>query len=340
MPSFHSPSICIDHLNIRPGLLLAPVAGHTHAAFRELVGSYGGCGLFYTEVLNSRLVASQNPAKDPFLTAADRDRPLAAQVAGNDPETVARAFERLQGLNRFSAYDFNLGCPRGPAQRYGWGAALLADPKRTAEILTDARHALKAPFLVKMRDPSNGLETDYRAWAELLERVPVDGVVFHPRTSAALFKRPARWERLKRFRNLTELPVIGNGDIFSPLDAVRMLQQTGCKAVMIGRAALMRPWIFRDIMHFFDHGRVPEQPDPLAVIERYQPFLQQFSSPQQRVRRFKSFCFWFLQNFAYGWHYFKTVSRQSRLDPILERLRALLAGERIPDYPCRPFMTC
>jgi len=348
--------LTIGSLRIDPPLVLAPIAGHSHAAFRELVACYGGCGLFYTEMLNSRFLAGQNLDKDRFLKVACRDRPLAAQVAGNDPEIVARAGARLESLERFAACDLNLGCPRGPIQRYGWGAALLADPERTEAILGELRQTWSGPLLVKMRDPgftnagsgadlaagtaagSAARGADYRAWHQLLERTAVDALVFHPRTAPDLFKRPARWDRLAAFCAAASLPVIGNGDIFSPQDAVRMFRQTGCHAVMVGRAALIRPWIFRDILSYLKNGVIPEPPAPIEVVDRFLDMLERFSEADRRLRRLRLFCFWFLQNFAYGLHYFKTVCREPTPAAMHQLLHALLAEERVPPYPCRPFL--
>ncbi|MBZ4658455.1 MAG: dihydrouridine synthase DuS, partial [Desulfacinum sp.] len=112
----------IAGLRIDPPFVLAPMAGLTHAAFRELVAHYGGCGLFYTEMLNSRALCAHDPARDAYCLTGSRDRPLAAQVAGNEPEKIRRAFQRLQATGRYDLFDFNLGCPRGAIQRYGWGA--------------------------------------------------------------------------------------------------------------------------------------------------------------------------------------------------------------------------
>lgn len=345
--------LTVGSLRIDPPLVLAPIAGHSHAAFRELVASYGGCGLFYTEMLNSRFVAGQNLEKDRFLKVARRDRPLAAQVAGNDPDLVARAGSRLQSLERFAACDLNLGCPRGPIQRYGWGAALLADPRRTERILERLRQVWSGPLLVKMRDPGGSAaatsgnsgssaaaspSADYQAWHQLLERAAVDGMVFHPRTSRDLFKRPARWDRLAAFCAGTRLPVIGNGDIFSPQDATRMFRQTGCRGLMVGRAALLRPWIFRDIVSYLESGRIPEPPAPIEVIDRFMELLERYCEPEWRIRGLRLFGFWFLQNFAYGLHYFKTFHREPTPTAMHRRLHALLATERIPPYPCRPFL--
>jgi hypothetical protein len=120
--------------------------------------------------------------------------------------------------------------------------------------------------------------------------------------------------------------------------AARMFRQTGCRAVMVGRAALIRPWIFRDILSYLKNGVIPEPPAPIEVVDRFLDMLERFSEAEWRLRRLRLFCFWFLQNFAYGLHYFKTVCREPTPAAMHQLLHALLAEERIPPYPCRPFL--
>lgn len=243
-------SVKIGALTLPTPFILAPMADLTHAAFRDLVAEWGGCGLYYTEMLNARIVASSDPARDAYCAVGTKDMPRAAQLVGDYPGVVAKAFQKLQALGRFELFDLNLGCSRGVPARFGWGAALLNRPDRVHEILREAQGVLRGSLVVKMRIPEgegDGLEV----WAERLGRWDVDAVVLHARTRQDLFKRPARWEAIKRFKSVYSKPVIGNGDVFSPEDALRMMDETGCDAVMIGRAALMSPWIFADLSHYY-----------------------------------------------------------------------------------------
>ncbi len=327
----------IGALSLPTPYILAPMADLTHAPFRDLVAEWGGCGLYYTEMLNARIVASSDPARDSYCAVGTKDTPRAAQVVGDDPAVVAKAFEKLQGLGRFDLFDFNLGCSRGGPARYGWGAALLNWPDRVREILRQARSVLRAPLVVKMRIPEgegNGLEL----WAERLAQWGVDAVVLHARSRRDLFKRPARWEAIKRFKSVFSKPVVGNGDVFSPEDALNMMDGTGCDAVMIGRAALMRPWIFADLSHYAQGGGVPEPPDAGAVVARYAELVATRFDEHEAVRRLRLFAFWICQNFSYGAHYFHTACRAPDLWAMVETLRGFLSRERVPDYPVRPFL--
>lgn len=325
----------IGSLRIETPFVLAPMAGFTHAAFRELVAFFGGCGLYCTEMLNSRVVATQNPAKDAFCRVGTGDRPLAAQIAGSDPETVAKAAERLQGLGRFHVLDFNLGCPRGAVQRHGWGAALMERPDQVVAVLKACRSVAALPLTVKTRIPRAG-DGSLAGWVKFLEANHIDGLVLHARTPADLFKRPARWNAVARAKRAASVPVIGNGDVFGPAEAVRMMAETGCDGVMIGRAALLRPWIFRDCCWFLESGVIPEPPDPVQVVRRYARLIEAHLPENLRLSRFRSFCFWYLQNFPYGGSYFGRVNRRKTLDGALETVMNLVGGETFPPYPRGP----
>jgi tRNA-dihydrouridine synthase B len=317
--------------------VMAPMADLTHAAFRDLVAAWGGCGLYYTEMLNARIVASCDPARDPYCAPGLKDRPRAAQLVGDDPAVVAAAIQKLQDLGRFDLFDFNLGCSRGVPVRHGWGAALLNRPDRVREILTEARKVLRSPLVVKMRIPQ-GNENSLELWAERLSAWGVDAVVLHARSARDLFKRPARWKALERFKRVFPKPVIGNGDVFSPQDALRLMEETGCDGVMIGRAALMRPWIFADVVHYEKTGRLPDPPDAASLAARYAKDLAGRFEEREAMRRFRLFAFWICQNFSYGAHYFHTACRSPSLRAMAETLHGFLSRERFPEYPVRPYL--
>ncbi|ROQ93408.1 nifR3 family TIM-barrel protein [Desulfosoma caldarium] len=324
-------------MNLPIPWVMAPMADLTHACFRDLVAQWGGCGLYFTEMLNARIVASSRPEKDPYCAAGLKDRPRACQVVGDDPVVVAKAFEKLQALGRFDVFNFNLGCCRGMPARYGWGAALLQRPQRVREILREARRVLEGPFMVKMRIPEGPNETAQR-WAELLHRCGVDAVVLHARYPRDLFKRPARWDVLKQWKRLLAIPLIGNGDVFSPQDGLRMMEETGCDGVMIGRAALMRPWIFSDLCHLRATGTLPDPPNVAHVVGQYGLLLRQRVPEREAVRRFRHFAFWICQNYSYGAYYYHKSCRASTLQAMVETLQGFVSRDSLPDYPVRPFM--
>ena len=321
----------------RPLLALAPMAGLTHAAFRETVAGYGGADLYFTEMLNVRALVFQNPEKDPYLILGQQDRPLFAQLVGRDPELFARAVRRLEESFPFDGYDLNFGCSRGAIQRYGWGVALMAEPNLAAEIVAAVKENTQKPVSAKIR---SGLKHDPERLLSFVEALVKEGLellTLHPRAADEGFKREPRWEEIKLLKESFPLPVIGNGNVFGPEEAKRLLQLTGCDGVMIGRAALLRPWIFRDVRSFLETGHLPSQPPATEAPERLYSFLG-LLPPELREKRFELWLFWYLQNFSFGLHYFGKIKKEKGLARKLALLKELLSRERLRPYPARPYL--
>ncbi len=329
----------LGSLRISPPLILAPLADYTHAAFRTLVADYGGVGLFYTEMLNSRILAFGSAARDPYLLPGRGDRPLVAQVVGGDPDVVFRAVARLVSLGHFSAIDINMACTRGAIQRFGWGVSLMKDSFRAREILRAARDAAAGlPLTVKIRSGWEHDLPELLRFVRLLEEEGASAIVLHPRSAREGFRRRARWEEIRAVVREVSIPVIGSGDVFSPEDARRMFLETGCAGVMIGRAALLRPWIFRDTEALLRNELPPGPPDPFSPLARLADLMEEFLPEDMAFKRFRLYCFWYLQNFPFGFHYLKLIQKETDLNSMLKCLQGVLAGERFPAYPARPVM--
>lgn len=316
-------------------LYLAPMAGITHRAFRELVARFGGCTLFYTEMLNSRIVSTQNIMSEPYCLPGDNDRPLIAQVVGSEPDKVISSFLRLNETGIFNGFDFNLGCSRATIIRHGWGSALMSNPLLVKEIIREARRVIKSPLSLKIRYPSPSSPWDIKKWAEYFDTSGIDAVIIHARLPEELFRRPAKWERIKELKSMVSIPVIGNGDIFSPEDAQKMMETTGCDGIMIGRSAIMRPWIFRDIVSYIEKGTVLKPPNPVDVIDEFLNLLTRYLPQKMWKSRFINFATWFCQNFKFGLHYLRKSLKEKEFPQMAYRMMEELKGETIPPYPCQ-----
>jgi len=322
----------------KPFLALAPMAALTHAPFRELVASYTGCDLFFTEMLNVRALVFQNPEKDPYLRQAQRDRPLVAQLVGRDPELFAQAVRRLEERFDFAGYDLNFGCARGVIQRYGWGVSLMKEPELACEIVRAVCASTKKPVSAKIR---SGWKHDREAllgFARALTESGLSLLTIHPRTAQEGFKRPARWEEIRWLAEELPIPVVGNGDVFGPEEARRMHEETGCAGIMIGRAALLRPWIFRDVRSYLTGGEIPPPPPPIEAPEELARLIRELLPEEIQEKRFSLWLFWYLQNFSFGVHYFREIQKIPGLEGKLARLRELLAKESFRPYPARPYL--
>lgn len=316
-------------------LYLAPISDFSHAAFRELVAGFGGCDIFFTEMLNARILVSVNIKNDPYLIRAKKDFPLFAQIAGREPDEIAKALERIK--DKFEGFNINMGCARGKIQRFGWGVKLMEDINLAASIVRKARKVISSELTVKLRSGLHNHNVLYlREFCHMLEQEGVDAIILHPRTGKERFSKKARWDEIAEIKDTVSIPVIGNGDIFGPEEARRMLQNTGCNGIMIGRAALIRPWIFRDIKAYVEDGQVPPSPNPIYVIEDFFRNLTLYSPFEFIKKRFLNFCFWFLQNWSFGLYWYTQVRKATNM---LDKAKEILANRpSIRSYPVSPFM--
>ncbi len=229
--------------------LPAPMVGLSHCAFREVIRSYRPAGvrsLAFTEMLSSRRLPAERLGARPETSFDPDEGDLVPQIAAGDEERVARAIERLAPM-RPVAIDLNLGCPVAHAFEREWGVALMDDPRRAERVVRASLAAARVPVSAKIRtglrdDPAHLVD-----FARMLEQAGVSWITLHPRVAGARRRGRARWEYIALVRDAVSVPVVGNGDVQTADDAFDLLRRTGCDAVMIGRAALARPWIFWQI---------------------------------------------------------------------------------------------
>ncbi|NTV51574.1 MAG: tRNA-dihydrouridine synthase family protein [Candidatus Firestonebacteria bacterium] len=298
-----------------PPLLMAPMLDITNRAFRTLVRGYGGCGLFYTEMLNARRLPTES-AQSPFWQGLGVERDVMVQLLGDDPEALARSVERLLPLDPFG-FDWNLGCARKKITHWGWGAALLENPQATARGLRALRQATDKPLTVKIRLPEHGHPDLFKSFIKLLENEGVDAITVHARTAADGFKRPARWDAIAQVKSWTKVPVIGNGDVQSAADAQAMFQKTGCDAVMIGRGAVGKPYLFKTIINQAS-GATEPAPEAAKVLEAMLTCLDTALETPKGAREFKVFCRYFAQTLPVP-HWFWAPLQSMTLGPELAK---------------------
>ncbi len=312
-------SLNIKGLIINPSLVLAPMSELSCAPVRQLIAQIGGCGLFYTEMLNSRIISSCSLKDDPFLIVGT-ESPLVAQLVGNDPKRFMISIKRLESMGHFSAFDINMGCSRNSIMRHGWGLALFEDIDNALRVLEAVRKSTDLPVIVKIR---SGVTHDVDKMikkAKAFANLGCDAIVLHPRAKEDGFKRPARWEEIALLKQELDIPVIGNGDIGCSEDIERMFLKTKCDAVMIGRAAIVRPWIFRQAI---DKDFLP---DPLKILDMAAENFEQLLPEELASKRFYMFLSWYLRN----WPFFTYILRC--LDKSLSvRQMYLLIKERLKD---------
>lgn len=246
-------------LLIDPPVVLAPMADVTLGAFRRIAKRIGGPGLLVTELISTMAIHYRNARTLTMFDITPDQHPVAVQLFGSDPEIMAEAarFAVDQGAD---IVDINMGCWVPKVCKTGGGAAMLKDPDSACRVVEAIVRAVSVPVTVKMR---TGWDYGHLASAGLaaaLEQRGVSGFALHARTAVQGYTGDADWDRITEIKQAVSRPVVGNGDIRSPRDAARMLAQTGCDGVMIGRAAIANPWILRETAHYLQTGELLPSP--------------------------------------------------------------------------------
>jgi len=244
--------------------ILAPMAGVGDSPFRRIVKELG-CDLVYSEMVSANGLMYGDKRTSQYLSFEESERPLNIQIFGSDPKILGNAARMLEDAGA-DMVDLNMGCPVKKVVNNGAGSALMKDTKKVRSILTEMRKALSVPMTVKIRSGWSKEEENALLIAEIASDCGVDAISVHPRFRSQAFSGSADWEIIKRIKENVSCTIIGNGDIKSPVDAGKMLAQTGCDGVMIGRAAMGNPWIFREVDHYLNTGELIPKP---SIEERF-----------------------------------------------------------------------
>lgn len=277
-----------------PAVVLAPMAGVTDLPFRLLVKEMG-CSLVYSEMVSDKGLVYNNCHTLAMLAGDERERPIAVQIFGSEPASMAAA-ARLVERAGADIVDVNMGCPTPKIVKNGEGAALMRRPELAYAILAAMVDAVSVPVTVKIRKGWDEHAVNAPELAVLAERAGVAAIAVHGRTREQFYAGNADWDIIRQVKERVKVPVIGNGDVRTPQDAARLLAATGCDAVMVGRGAQGNPWVFRQIRHYLSSGELlppPSLAERLAVLGRHLDMLISQKGEYTGIREMRRHAAWY-----------------------------------------------
>jgi len=291
----------IGKISLDEPTILAPMAGITDQYFRLILKRIGGIGLVTMEFISSEALTRGNEKTRHMMEFAEEERPLAIQIYGSHPERMADAAEFVQALGA-DVVDINMGCPANKVLKGCAGAALMGDLGLARDIVRTVRRRVTIPLTVKFRVGLDETRSNYLELGRICESEGADAVALHARTARQMFSGKADWDRIRRLKEAVRIPVSGNGDVEEPADALALWEATGCDGVMIGRAAIKNPWIFRQIAAARE-GAVPREP---SIEERRDLILYHFSLLRDReeerfaLHKIRTFTGWYTHGLPNG----------------------------------------
>ena len=246
-------------LDFKDKIILAPMAGICDLPFRLLCKEQG-CDILYTEMVSAKGMYYNNKNTEPLIMMDEREQPIGVQIFGSEPELMAEQAKRLEDRG-FAFIDVNMGCPVPKIVNNGEGSALMKQPKLIGDIVDALVHKCTLPVTIKIRAGFSQDNLNAPEIAEIAESAGASAIAVHGRTREQYYQGIANWDIIRQVKERVSIPVIGNGDVCSGSDVIRIKEETGCDSVMIGRAAKGNPWIFREVKHYLETGEVLSRPD-------------------------------------------------------------------------------
>ena len=288
----------IGTVHLKNPVILAPMAGVTDLPFR-LLCSEQGAGLVCTEMVSAKAISFLNKNTEALLEIAPGEHPVSLQLFGSDPDIISEMASYIEE-RPFDILDLNMGCPVPKVVKNGEGSALMQQPKLVEEIISKTVRAIKKPLTVKIRKGFEEGDSNAAEIARIAEASGAAAVAVHGRTRSQYYSGQADWEVIREVKEAVKIPVIGNGDVDSPQKAKKLLEETGCDGVMIGRAARGNPWIFKAVSTYLETGSIPESPsrdEIRAMMFRHLDMQVKYRGEYSGVREMRKHISWYTAGF-------------------------------------------
>jgi tRNA-dihydrouridine synthase B len=314
------------NLAVDPPLVLAPMAGITDRQFRLVLRRMGGVGLVTMEFISSEALVRNNKRTRALMQYAEEERPISIQIYGRDPAHMAEAARVVEMIGA-EVCDINMGCPANKILKGCSGCALMGDLDLATRIVREVRRAIAIPLSVKFRLGLNDDRRNYLELGRICQGEGVDVVAMHARTAAQMFGGTAHWSEIAQLKNELSIPVVGNGDVVEAADVLRMMRETGCDGVMIGRASMKNPWIYRQAADLLA-GRVPYEPkvdDRHQVIRTHFDMVTRQEKPEFAMHKLRTFTGWYTHGLADGKRLRTRISEPTTPEEFLEVVESFFA---------------
>ena len=312
----------IGNFEIKNKVVMAPMAGVSNIAFRSIVKEFGA-GLIYSEMVSDKALTFRNEKTMKMIHVTDEERPLVMQIFGSDIDSMITGAKILDDESNCDIIDINFGCPVTKIVKSGAGSRLLQDPDKVYEIVKAIVDNVKKPVTVKIRIGWNAQMINDVEIAKLCEKAGAQAIAVHGRTKTQMYSGKADWSRIKAVKDAVNIPVIGNGDILTPEDAKRMIDETGCDAVMIGRGTLGNPWLVKQIVEYLDTGsytKVIDVDEKIDYILNHMERLIELKGLKLAILEMRSHAAWYVKGMRGATNIKREVSQISDKESLVKLL--------------------